>query len=136
MGFWLNHFCLSSFVLLETNRFRHYQRNSSICTMACPINCHCQWGVTGIFGGVFVLLCAFCFFAIRCLFKHFLEEIFQSDIYLYLCIFWAALGAFLLLCGITMECGGCTPKTSSRELQVDEETGKVTVPASYVMITA
>merc|ERR1711862_255130 len=97
---------------------------------ACPVNCHCQWGVSGIFSGIFIMLAAgvFTFFPV-------VLGLFKWQWYIYLCWFWFGLGVFLFVCGVTAQCFGCTPKLESREHTiVDEETGKVTAaPAPYIM---
>eukprot|EP00401_Gymnodinium_catenatum_P012834 CAMPEP_0117490626 /NCGR_PEP_ID=MMETSP0784-20121206/17646_1 /TAXON_ID=39447 /ORGANISM="" /LENGTH=98 /DNA_ID=CAMNT_0005285387 /DNA_START=94 /DNA_END=390 /DNA_ORIENTATION=+ len=96
--------------------------------------CQCQWGISGIFLGVFVLLAAGVFTAIPLFLG-----LFDYDWYYMLCIGWAALGGILLVLGFFYECC-CKAKPFAREAKyvdvdgADHEAG--TAPTPYVMITA
>merc|ERR1711964_404207 len=75
--------------------------------MACE-NCGCQWGLSGIFGGIIVLIRAGLFTAARYIFGYY------ALWYWIACWFWISLGAFLLLCGIFLEVR--THNAKAREL--------------------
>mmetsp|Transcript_16465 Transcript_16465/g.44991 ORF Transcript_16465/g.44991 Transcript_16465/m.44991 type:complete len:99 (-) Transcript_16465:136-432(-) len=96
--------------------------------------CACQWGISGIFLGAFVLAAAGVFTAIPMYL-----DLFKYDWYYMLCIGWACLGAALFVFGCFYEL--CIKsKPFAREAQymdvngVDSEAG--VAPAPYVMITA
>merc|ERR1712084_158077 len=64
------------------------------CCGLCGSNCHCQWGVTGVLMGVFIMAAAGVF-TVFCTFI----PIFMWDWYWYLCIFWFFLGAVIFFWG-------------------------------------
>ena len=104
--------------------------------------CQCQWGLSGIFLGIIILLAAGCFSAFPAFFPSFYPGLFSSWWYIDLCIFWAVLGASLLSFGCLYECcTGCgKKKAKAREFEyLDVEglqgTDASSPPAPYVMIT-
>mmetsp|Transcript_81804 Transcript_81804/g.175253 ORF Transcript_81804/g.175253 Transcript_81804/m.175253 type:complete len:107 (-) Transcript_81804:108-428(-) len=96
-------------------------------------NCHCQWGLTGIFLGGFVVICAgiFTFFPV------FLDW-FDYSWYIVLCWAWFGLGAALLIMGLVIELLGCQ-KAKAREADEEKgqkgEDGLISAPTPYIMIT-
>merc|ERR1711862_333878 len=84
------------------------------CCGLCGSNCHCQWGVTGVLMGIFVMLAAGVF-TVFCTFI----PIFMWDWYWYLCIFWFLLGALIFACGwmyiFICGCDGWNSKEEGRQ---------------------
>mmetsp|Transcript_26623 Transcript_26623/g.74355 ORF Transcript_26623/g.74355 Transcript_26623/m.74355 type:complete len:99 (+) Transcript_26623:101-397(+) len=96
--------------------------------------CQCQWGISGIFLGAFVLAAAGVFTCIPLYL-----DLFKYDWYYMLCVGWAALGGLLFVFGCFYE--WCVkPKPFAREaryVDVDGADGEAgTAPTPYVMITA
>merc|ERR1712187_849182 len=106
------------------------------CCGLCGSNCHCQWGVTGVLMGIFVMAAAGVF-TVFCTFI----PIFMWDWYWYLCIFWFGLGCLIFVCGFlhVAFCGCDTMEKAkaaqAREVDYGGETG-VLAPTPYIMITA
>eukprot|EP00928_Gymnodinium_smaydae_P093791 TRINITY_DN780_c0_g3_i1.p1 TRINITY_DN780_c0_g3~~TRINITY_DN780_c0_g3_i1.p1 ORF type:complete len:101 (+),score=21.37 TRINITY_DN780_c0_g3_i1:63-365(+) len=97
----------------------------------CPANCHCQWGITGMFLGIFIVLAAgvFAFFP-------FFLNLFTWKWYVWMCFGWFCFGCLLAASGFLYEIG-CKKSPFAREvIEADEETGEVSAPTPYIMITA
>merc|ERR1711879_242826 len=96
--------------------------------MACPVNCHCQWGMGGIFLGIFIVLAAgvFTFFPV-------FLDLFDYPWYIALCWAWFFIGLFFLAAGIIIECFDCglKPKISARGADV-EANKEAVAPTPYV----
>ncbi|CAK0842708.1 unnamed protein product [Prorocentrum cordatum] len=97
--------------------------------MSCPVNCHCDYGVSGILLGIFVILAAgvFTFFPV-------LLNWFASEWYFDLCLLWFFLGVVILTFGCVYECCVGAPDAKAREAEADVEGGAVNAPAPYIVI--
>merc|ERR1712113_351964 len=95
-------------------------------------NCHCQWGVSGVLIGAFIVIAA----GIFTFFTTFID-IFPWQWYRDLCWFWFLLGVLIFGCGwLSIILFGCD-RSKGRELDhEDSEYGNVTTPTPYIMITA
>eukprot|EP00928_Gymnodinium_smaydae_P093793 TRINITY_DN780_c0_g5_i1.p2 TRINITY_DN780_c0_g5~~TRINITY_DN780_c0_g5_i1.p2 ORF type:complete len:101 (+),score=25.86 TRINITY_DN780_c0_g5_i1:57-359(+) len=97
----------------------------------CPANCQCQWGITGMFLGLFIVIAAgvFAFFP-------FYLDLFTWAWYEWMCFGWFCFGSLLFGFGFLYEI--CAKKTPfARELgEPDEEAGDVQAPVPYIMIAA
>lgn len=93
------------------------------------INCHCQWGLSGILMGIVIMLAAGVFTALPVYF-----DLFAYQWYYALCWFWFLLGVALLVFGIAHE-ACCTP-AKAREIDGAEEdgSGPISAPTPYIMI--
>jgi len=96
--------------------------------------CECQWGLSGIFLGVFIIAAAgaFTFFPV-------FLDIFSYDWYYTLCWFWFILGVVLLALGCVWEILGLQSKgrwAQAREAATTEEGSEDVAPTPYIMITA
>eukprot|EP00442_Polarella_glacialis_P007585 CAMPEP_0115082784 /NCGR_PEP_ID=MMETSP0227-20121206/20123_1 /TAXON_ID=89957 /ORGANISM="Polarella glacialis, Strain CCMP 1383" /LENGTH=97 /DNA_ID=CAMNT_0002470971 /DNA_START=59 /DNA_END=352 /DNA_ORIENTATION=+ len=88
------------------------------------INCQCQWGLSGIFLGVVIILAAGVFTAIPALFGEPIA----------LCWFWFGLGAALLLIGGLLEAVNFK-SAKAREMYDEEDgSGELQAPNHYIMI--
>eukprot|EP00928_Gymnodinium_smaydae_P093788 TRINITY_DN780_c0_g2_i1.p2 TRINITY_DN780_c0_g2~~TRINITY_DN780_c0_g2_i1.p2 ORF type:complete len:101 (+),score=23.83 TRINITY_DN780_c0_g2_i1:59-361(+) len=97
----------------------------------CPTNCHCQWGISGMFLGIFIMLAAgvFAFFP-------FFLDLFTWKWYVWMCFGWFCLGVVLTVFGFLYEiCCKKTPFARSVAAEGAVE-GDAEAPAPYVMITA
>eukprot|EP00933_Yihiella_yeosuensis_P039927 TRINITY_DN340_c0_g2_i7.p1 TRINITY_DN340_c0_g2~~TRINITY_DN340_c0_g2_i7.p1 ORF type:complete len:105 (-),score=26.81 TRINITY_DN340_c0_g2_i7:272-586(-) len=94
-------------------------------------NCHCQWGLSGIFLGTFIILAAGVFTAIPLFF-----DVLSYPWYFALCWFWFILGVALLVCGLFCEfCTGKTAKAREADEAVEEDgSGAISSPTPYIMI--
>mmetsp|Transcript_62066 Transcript_62066/g.116059 ORF Transcript_62066/g.116059 Transcript_62066/m.116059 type:complete len:105 (+) Transcript_62066:81-395(+) len=95
------------------------------------INCHCQWGLTGILLGLVVMLFAGVFAAVPAFF-----DFLDYPWYIALCWFWFLLGAAMFVFGGIYDCC-CIPKEAkAREIQAVEENGDgpISAPTPYIMI--
>ncbi|CAK0836257.1 unnamed protein product, partial [Prorocentrum cordatum] len=83
-------------------------------SVACPINCHCDYGMSGILLGIFVILAAgvFTFFPV------FLNW-FAWEWYFDLC--WFCLGVVILTFGCVYECCVGAPDAKARKAEADVE---------------
>eukprot|EP00441_Pelagodinium_beii_P038491 CAMPEP_0197633578 /NCGR_PEP_ID=MMETSP1338-20131121/9917_1 /TAXON_ID=43686 ORGANISM="Pelagodinium beii, Strain RCC1491" /NCGR_SAMPLE_ID=MMETSP1338 /ASSEMBLY_ACC=CAM_ASM_000754 /LENGTH=101 /DNA_ID=CAMNT_0043205273 /DNA_START=41 /DNA_END=346 /DNA_ORIENTATION=+ len=92
------------------------------------INCHCQWGLTGILLGIVVIAAAGVFTAIPVFFDYFAYQWYYA-----LCWFWFGLGVAILAFGIVYEVlVGPAKIGKAREIEGDEEDG--VAPTPYIMI--
>mmetsp|Transcript_3424 Transcript_3424/g.10274 ORF Transcript_3424/g.10274 Transcript_3424/m.10274 type:complete len:98 (-) Transcript_3424:47-340(-) len=94
--------------------------------------CECQWGLTGIILGAFVVVAAgaFTFFPV-CL------DLFKYDWYITLCWAWFILGASLLSLGCLWEILGCQPQgrwAKAREVECSDGDAVASAPTPYIMI--
>eukprot|EP00931_Biecheleriopsis_adriatica_P110606 TRINITY_DN8489_c1_g1_i1.p2 TRINITY_DN8489_c1_g1~~TRINITY_DN8489_c1_g1_i1.p2 ORF type:complete len:119 (-),score=32.95 TRINITY_DN8489_c1_g1_i1:96-407(-) len=94
------------------------------------INCHCQWGLSGILLGAFVILAAGVFTALPVFF-----DWFAYTWYYALCWFWFGLGVVLLTAGLVIEALSFK-SAKAREVEGVEEdgSGAVSAPTPYIMI--
>ncbi|CAK0889427.1 unnamed protein product, partial [Prorocentrum cordatum] len=81
-------------------------------SMACPISCHCDYGMSGILLGIFVILAWY--FDLRWL--------------------WFLLGVVILTFGCVYECSVGAPDAKARKAEADVEDGAANAPAPYIMI--
>ncbi|CAE8650557.1 unnamed protein product [Polarella glacialis] len=92
-------------------------------------NCHCEWGLTGIFLGMVIILAAGVFTAIPAFFGEL-----DFPWYIALCWFWFGLGAALLLIGSILEVMNCK-SAKAREMYVEEDgSGEAVAPTPYIML--
>ncbi|CAK0891804.1 unnamed protein product [Prorocentrum cordatum] len=98
-------------------------------SVACPINCHCDYGMSGILLGIFVILAAgvFTFFPV------FLNW-FAWEWYIDLCWLWFCLGVVILTFACVYECCVGAPDAKARKPEADVEDGAVNALALYIMI--
>mmetsp|Transcript_19067 Transcript_19067/g.33566 ORF Transcript_19067/g.33566 Transcript_19067/m.33566 type:complete len:104 (+) Transcript_19067:69-380(+) len=94
------------------------------------INCHCQWGLTGILLGIVVIAAAGVFTAIPVFFDYFAYQWYYA-----LCWFWFGLGVALLAFGLIYE-AVVPAKAKAREVEGIEEdgSGPISAPTPYIMI--
>eukprot|EP00440_Ansanella_granifera_P015202 gb/GFBE01016524.1/.p1 GENE.gb/GFBE01016524.1/~~gb/GFBE01016524.1/.p1 ORF type:complete len:104 (+),score=31.83 gb/GFBE01016524.1/:1-312(+) len=94
------------------------------------INCHCEWGLSGILVGAVVILAAGVFTALPVFFDWFAYQWYYA-----LCWFWFLLGVALLVFGLIYE-ACCNKGTKAREIDGVEEdgTGVISAPTPYIMI--
>lgn len=109
--------------------------------------CKCQWGLSGLILGVIILCAAGVFYIPPAFFPEhsatFANGMFVSNIYIDLCIFWAALGACMFSFGCLYQCLGCSPNlknpghVDAREIDDLEgmQGNDADAPAPYIMIT-
>merc|ERR1712083_807636 len=97
-------------------------------------NCNCQWSITGVLFGGFIILAA----GVFTFFDTFIP-IFTWWWYWDLCVFWFCLGVAIFACGwLHIIFCGCD-KLKAQELfgiKYDEEIGHAEPPTPYIMITA
>mmetsp|Transcript_88961 Transcript_88961/g.256535 ORF Transcript_88961/g.256535 Transcript_88961/m.256535 type:complete len:97 (+) Transcript_88961:70-360(+) len=94
--------------------------------------CECQWGLSGIFLGAFVILAA----GVFTFFPAFLD-MFDYPWYISLCWLWFFIGLGILAMGCVWEIMGCQPGGrwhNAKAREQDEE--EAVPPAPYIMINA
>ncbi|CAE8682101.1 unnamed protein product [Polarella glacialis] len=99
-------------------------------------NCNCQWGMSGIFLGIVIILAAGVFTAIPAFFGEL-----DFPWYIALCWFWFGLGAALLLIGVILEVCSCKSAKAfwkdlkKQEVKVEEDgSGEGVAPTPYKML--
>jgi len=94
-------------------------------------NCHCQWGVSGVLIGAFIILAA----GVFTFFTTFID-LFPYLWYRELCVFWFLLGCLIFACGwLSIILFGCD-RRPVKGREIDEEDAVVSAPTPYIMITA
>ncbi|CAK0818943.1 unnamed protein product, partial [Prorocentrum cordatum] len=78
-------------------------------SVACPINCHCDYGMSGNLLGIFVILW-----------------------YFDLCWLWFFLVVVILTFGCVYECSVGAPDAKARKAEADVEDGAVNAPVPYI----
>nr|ABI14375.1 unknown [Pfiesteria piscicida] len=92
--------------------------------------CECQWGLSSLFAGIIIIVCA----GVFTFFPAFLG-LFDNPTYIFLCWFWFLLGCFLTVVGVLFECFGCQ-KSGRWHNAKARETGDAEAPTPYIMINA
>lgn len=95
------------------------------------INCHCEWGLTGLLGGIVIMLAAGVFTALPVFFGWFCYQWYYA-----LCWFWFLLGVAMTVFGAFYECFCSKPvykATQAREWAEEDGSGAVP-PTPYIMI--
>ncbi|CAK0850690.1 unnamed protein product, partial [Prorocentrum cordatum] len=98
-------------------------------SVACPINCHCDYGMSGILLGIFVILAAGVFTFLPVFLNWFAWEW-----YIDLCWLWFCLGVVILTFACVYECCVGAPDAKARKPEADVEDGAVNALALYIMI--
>merc|ERR1712032_1348553 len=99
------------------------------CTKDSCEHCHCQWGLSGIFLGAFILLAAGVFTVFPAYF-----HVFEWPWYIILCYVWAGLGAFIFVAGCCCECCPWHRCKNDGDNKVAKAREAQEVPTPYVMI--
>ncbi|CAK0809887.1 unnamed protein product, partial [Prorocentrum cordatum] len=98
-------------------------------SVACPINCHCDYGMSGILLGICVILAAGVFTCFP-VFLHW----FAWEWYFDLCWLWFCLGVVTLTFGCVCECCVGAPDAKARKAEAGVEDGAVNARALYILI--
>mmetsp|Transcript_99259 Transcript_99259/g.286410 ORF Transcript_99259/g.286410 Transcript_99259/m.286410 type:complete len:97 (+) Transcript_99259:51-341(+) len=94
--------------------------------------CECQWGLSSLFFGLFIILAA----GVFTFFPAFLD-MFDYPWYIELCWLWFFIGCFFTAVGIIYECADCQPGGRWHNAKACEgEVEDGAAPAPYVMIDA
>lgn len=96
------------------------------------INCHCQWGLTGLLGGIVIMLAAGVFTALPVFFGWFCYQWYYA-----LCWFWFLLGVAMTVFGAFYECFCFSPvykSVQAREWAEEDGSGPASAPTPYIMI--
>mmetsp|Transcript_29293 Transcript_29293/g.88646 ORF Transcript_29293/g.88646 Transcript_29293/m.88646 type:complete len:98 (-) Transcript_29293:118-411(-) len=95
--------------------------------------CECQWGISSLFLGAFVVLAA----GVFTFFPAFLG-LFDWPWYISLCWLWFFIGLFFLAVGCIYEVMGCQPggRWHNAKAREAEEEETASAPTPYIMIDA